>query len=261
MTEKHKNIINSLVNKHKDDPNALALIIIGSIATGKSRPDSDIDLYLVVTDDVFNDNYKIRKFFYGHAGDDEIEGVEIDGKIVGKEFLREAIKCGSEPTRASFRDAYCAFSKDQEIDELIKEIPVYPQSDRQEKIEAFYSQIQLNQYYLEQALEHGNELLTMKSLTDIVFFSARLVLAHNKLLYPCPKALFSTLSQAKEMPEGFIEKSEAILKSRDMDTINDYCDSVIDFFREHELPLINQIDYILENEFSWYTKKTSVADL
>jgi hypothetical protein len=36
-----------------DQPDTLALIVVGSVARGTARPTSDVDVYLVITDDAF----------------------------------------------------------------------------------------------------------------------------------------------------------------------------------------------------------------
>ena len=53
MTENQQKAMDRLIELHINNPKYLALIICGSIATGKSRIDSDIDLYLISTDEEF----------------------------------------------------------------------------------------------------------------------------------------------------------------------------------------------------------------
>jgi hypothetical protein len=69
----------------------------------------------VLTDEAFKVVQRNRRNFYGCWDPKEFFGVGIDGKVVGKEFLREAVKRGSEQTRALFIDAYAEFSNDPEI--------------------------------------------------------------------------------------------------------------------------------------------------
>jgi len=102
MNERQRTAIDELVRLHGNDPKKLALIICGSVATGKARENSDVDLYLVVTDEEFERVRSDEGCFYGSWDPKKFSGVEIDGKIVGKSFLVEAAARGSEPTRASF---------------------------------------------------------------------------------------------------------------------------------------------------------------
>ena len=106
MTDRQREAIAELVRLHGSEPSKLALVICGSLATGKAREASDVDLYLVVTDEEFERVRAEEGCFYGSWDPARFSGVEIDGKIVGKAFLQEAAVRGSEPTRASFESAY-----------------------------------------------------------------------------------------------------------------------------------------------------------
>ena len=139
MSERHRKAIDELVCLHGDDPNKIALVICGSLATGKARDDSDVDLYLVVTDEELERVRAEEGCFYGSWDPNKFFGAEIDGKIVSKVFLQEAAIRGSEPTRASFERAYTEFSRDAEIDELIGRIAIYPEWEREWRIKAFYA--------------------------------------------------------------------------------------------------------------------------
>lgn len=44
----HEDTLDAYVRRVKADPNAIAVILVGSVAHGTERPDSDVDVYLVV---------------------------------------------------------------------------------------------------------------------------------------------------------------------------------------------------------------------
>ena len=56
MEEQHKRVIQRLVEQFKDDPRFPALIISGSVAKGRARKDSDIDIVLVASEEEFARN-------------------------------------------------------------------------------------------------------------------------------------------------------------------------------------------------------------
>ena len=49
----HEDTIAAYAAQVIDQPDTLALIVVGSVARGTARPTSDVDVYLVVTDDAF----------------------------------------------------------------------------------------------------------------------------------------------------------------------------------------------------------------
>lgn len=55
MFQHHQIALNQLVELLKPDPTIRAIITAGSIAQGKARENSDIDVYIVVTDESFEE--------------------------------------------------------------------------------------------------------------------------------------------------------------------------------------------------------------
>ncbi|MGD0272388.1 MAG: nucleotidyltransferase domain-containing protein [Gaiellaceae bacterium] len=259
-SERHRKAIDELVCLHRDDPNTLALVICGSLATGKPHADSDVDLYLVVTDEEFERVRAAEGCFYGSWDPNRFSGVEIDGKIVGKRFLQEAAVRASEPTRSSFESAYTEFSHDAEIDELIARIAVYPEWEREAKIKAFYGQVKHHRYVGEQGFLLGDEYFARRSVTELVFFAARLVLAHNRVLFPCHKSLFTALGRCEDMPPGFVESSHELLRNPSLAAAIDYYEQVIDYFNEYDYPDQERISRVLEQEWSWFSGLPSLGD-
>jgi len=260
MTERHKKAIEELIRLHKNNPNNIALIICGSIVRKDAREDSDIDLYLVIKDDEFDRVNKTKSFFYGTWDPNEFFGIEIDGKIIGMQFLRDAVMHASDTTRVSFQNAYAAFSYSKEVDELIKKIHVYPKWEHEKRIKAFYAYVKHYRYIGENAFKQGNDFLSMNCVMELVFFAGRLVLAHNHILFPCHKALFKAVKKCKDVPDNFIEMSHHLLKNISLENMINYYEKVIEFFKEYDYPDTERIGLILENEWTWYTKKLTISE-
>jgi hypothetical protein len=260
-TDRHRKAIDELVRLHGNDPKKLALIICGSLATGKVREDSDVDLYLVVSDEEFERVRRTTGCFYGTWDPNEFFGIEIDGKIVGMQFLRDAAVRGAEHTRAQFRDAYTEFSHAAEIDELIGKIAVYPEWERDAKIKTFYAFVKHYRYIAEQGFLLGNDYLARRCVMELVFYAARLVLAHNRVLFPCHKSLFAALERCKDFPPEFVELSRQLLESPSLPAVIDYYEKVSNYFGEYDFPDQERISFILENEWSWFSGLPFAGDL
>ena len=261
MGERHRKAIDELVRLHSDDPVKIALIICGSLATGKAREGSDVDLYLVVSEPEFERVRANEGCFYGSWDPQKFSGVEVDGKIVSKRFLQEAAKRGGEPTRAQFVDAYAEFSKDPEIEGVIEQIAAYPEGEREAKIKAFYAYVKHYRYVGEQAFELGNEYLARRCVLDLVFFAARLELAHNRVLFPCHKALFVALERCEDLPPEFVSSSRQLLANPSAAAAIDYYENVSGYFSRYDFPDQERISFILENEWSWFSGLPSPGEL
>jgi hypothetical protein len=260
MSYRHRKAIDELVRLHGNDPSTLALVICGSLATGKAHEDSDVDLYLVVTDKEFERVRAEEGCFYGSWDPAKFSGAEIDGKIVGKKFLQEAAIRGSDPTRASFESAYTEFSHDPEIDTLIERIAAYPELERERRIKAFYAYTKHYRYVGEQAFELGNDYFARRCVIELVFFAARLVLAHNRVLFPCDKSLFAALDRCEDLPPDFSSSSRRLLESSSLATVIDYYEMVSGYFGQYDFPDQERISFILENEWNWFSRLPSPRD-
>ncbi len=253
ISARQRAAIDELVRLHVDDPAKIALIICGSLATGKAREGSDVDLYLVVSEPEFERVRANEGCFYGSWDPNKFSGVEVDGKIVSKGFLEEAARRGGEPTRAQFIGAYAEFSKDPEIEGLIEQIATYPEGEREAKIRTFYAFTKHYRYVGEQAFELGNDYLARRSVVDLVFFASRLVLAHNRVLFPWHKALFAALEKCEDLPPGFIASSRQLVAGPSAAAAIDYYEKVSSYFRQYDFPDQERISFILENEWSWFS--------
>ena len=90
----------------EQNPNLLAILLGGSIAKGIEREDSDVDLFVVVSDDDYSERLSANRaaFFYNDVCD--YKGGYVEGKFVSRSYIREAAERGSEPTRHSFTGVY-----------------------------------------------------------------------------------------------------------------------------------------------------------
>lgn len=205
MEEHHRRTIERLSKHSEGDPRFLALIIGGSVAKGRERSDSDIDFVLVATDDEFERRKATRDYFYLAKDLADYEGGYVDGKVVDLRFLRDAADHGSEPARWAFTGAFVAFSHLPGIERLIESIPVYQEQDREEKISAFVGQVRVLSWYVGEAEKRQDRYLLARTTTDMAFYACRLILAHNRVLYPYHKWLMYEVERAPDKPPEFVE--------------------------------------------------------
>lgn len=260
MDARHRAVVEELVARNRDDPTRIALILCGSVANGTARENSDVDLYVVVTDEELERVAREKRFFYGSWDPDAFSGLGVDGKIVGMRYLREAVARANEPTRASFVGARPVFSRSAEIAELIRRIGIYPEWERDAKLRVFYGQVKHARYVGEEGTQLGDAYLARRCFMDLAFFAARLVLAHNRVLFPCHKRLFDVLARCREMPSGFLERTRALVANLDLDTARPYFEDVIAFFRAYDHPDAERVGLVLEDESRWFWGTPAPAD-
>jgi hypothetical protein len=256
----HQKAIEKLTERYADDPAFEALIIGGSIAKGTAREDSDLDVIFIASDE----EYARRK----GCGETTIFPEDIcdypsgyvDGKIVDFEYVRAAAKRGSEPTRDSFTGAFVAYSRLPGLEEIIQRIPVYQEHEQQDKIESFYSQIALlRHFFWHEANKRQDAYLKMRVVADLVLFGGRLILAHNKILFPSHKRMMEYVEKAPEKPTDFARYANDLLNTPNEENIERFYNCV-DQFRDWNVKVNTVSRFIDDIELSWLNGKNALAE-
>jgi hypothetical protein len=73
---------------------------------GWARPDSDVDVTLIATDEDYARRVPTHDFWYLNRDLCDYPGGYVEGKILDMSFLRDAADHGSETARAAFVDAF-----------------------------------------------------------------------------------------------------------------------------------------------------------
>lgn len=77
MKEVHQKIVNEIVQEYKKDKSTLAITLFGSLARGKEREDSDVDIEIISE---YAEKWELKK-------EDERYGIKIDLVICPKNHL------------------------------------------------------------------------------------------------------------------------------------------------------------------------------
>ena len=261
MSDEREKAIHKLILETENDPDNIALILIGSSATGDAKEYSDIDLDLVVTDEKFKRISATKGYFFGTWDPDMYYGIEVDGKVVDVGFLEDAVDRGNDAVRYSFQKAKVLFSKNDKITELVKRIPVYPDDEHFERMKKLYGYVKHFRYIGEDAFNRNNFFHAYHCVMQIVFFAGRTILAHNRKLYPCHKRLLSEVEKCEKVPASFVQKSNALLINMTREGLVEYYEFVADYFKDIEYTDKERIGYILEDEWAWRSGKLPISEI
>lgn len=204
MYQHHEESLKIMEKMFRERDEVIALIFGGSVAKGLERPDSDLDGMAVVSDEYYKHlaaNNRVTEVIPGHC---TYEGGYFDIKYLTKDFLRQAAQKASEPTRNSFVKSRVLFTRDPEIEELVAAIPVFQESEREEKLLSFYCDLQLNYGYFWKSCKPDG-YMKIRVASELVYCIYRLVLQENRILFPCNRRLEETVERVKNKPEGIVE--------------------------------------------------------
>ena len=213
IRDHHQRAIDRLADAYRDDPRFRAVIIGGSVARGYARADSDVDFLIVATDEEFERRLAARDLFINRTDLCDYEGGFVDGKIIDLAFLEDLAEKGNEPSRAAFEGAFAAYSHVPVLDALMQRIPVYPEAGHEERIRAFYCMAFMQHWLIHEAERHGNRYALTRGASQLALFAGRLILAHNRRLFPFHKWLPRVLESLPEKPNGFMACFDDLLEA------------------------------------------------
>jgi hypothetical protein len=102
--------------------------------------------------------------------------------------------------------------------------------------------------------------LLLRSAADFALFAGRLILAHNRILFPYHKWFMHELRSAPEKPDDLIDAMERLVREPCLENANPVLASVANF-RDWEKPLRNPAAQFMEDsEWNWREGLAPVAD-
>src|SRR5690554_2007865 len=256
----HQQTIDNLAGHFKGQADIRAVIVGGSVAHGFATKDSDLDIFLLISEKGYQERFEKGELTYWNDRLTAYDGY-VDGKYITVDFLKKVAEKGSEPARFAFKDAFIIFSSLNNLEELLNKASRYPVEEKEGKIEKFCTQFEAWKWFIEEALKKNNLYLLTQAVSNYVLFAGRLILAHNEMLYPYHKWFLRVLGQAPDKPEGLLEQIEVVLKRMKKDDIDCLYNMIGDFHDWGVDPSSWPGRFMLDSELTWMDGKIPMADL
>lgn len=216
----HREAVKELISIFREKEGVIALVFGGSVAKHMEREDSDIDAMVIVTEEFYERKRKVNCIAECISmGDCAYPGGYFDVKYMTKDYIRDAVEKGSEPTRNSFIGSHVLFSADEEVTELLRRIPVFQKQEFEEKMLSFFSNLQLNYNYFWKACRPEG-YMKLKVASEIVYSLYRMVLQENGILFPCNRRLEQFVKLAPDQPEHLVEYCEEFCRTLEDDPLD-----------------------------------------
>ena len=260
IRDHHQRAIDRLADAYRDDPRFRGLIIGGSVAKGYARDDSDVDFLIIASDDSFERHRATSDLFINRRDLCDYDGGFVDGKIINLAFLEGLAEKGNEPSRAAFEGAFVAYSHISDLDALLQRIPVYPEAGHDERIRAFYAMAFMQHWFIHEAERHGNRYTLIRAASQLALFTGRLMLAHNRRLFPYHKWLPRALESVPEKPNDLMARFNDLLN----EPCGDHATALFDSARAFQDWGVSDLEaytwFMTDVEWSWMSGKTSIED-
>ena len=242
-------------------PQTQALLLGGSIAHGYESVTSDIDIMILVAAEEHQERTKNETLhFFSRELCSYREGY-IDGKYTSMDYLEEVARHGSEPARFAFAGSQVLISRVQGLDGVLSRISRYPSEQKLNRIKRFLAQFEAWAWYAGEALRLNNRYLLGVSISKLILFGARLMLAHNEMLYPYHKWMLRVLADAPNKPDDMLERIDALNCAPATDTVKAFYDCIKNYrvWEAADTGWPNQ--FMLDSELNWKKDDTPVDDL
>ena len=260
IRDHHQRAIDRLADAYRGDPRFCGLIIGGSVAKGCARKDSDVDFLIIASDEAFEQHQAARDLFINRRDLCDYDGGFVDGKIINLAFLSALAERGNEPSRAAFEGAFLAYSHVHGLDGLLQRIPVYPEAGHDERIAAFYSMAFMQHWMIHEAERHGNCYTLTRAASQLALYAGRLILAHNRRLFPYHKWLTRALDSVPDKPDDLMARFDGLLT----DPCGARATALFEEVRAFQDWGVSDLEaytwFMTEVEWSWMSGTTPIED-
>jgi hypothetical protein len=261
MYPHHTQSIQNVTKYFQGEPEVLALLLGGSIAHGFETSTSDVDILILVSNEDHQRRLEKNQIHFFNRELCTYEGGYVDGKYLSLNFLEQVKKKGSEPARFAFAGSKILFSRIEGLAEEIQFIAQYPSAHKTERIKQFYTQFEAWHWYAGESLRLKNQYLLGTSLSKLILFSGRLILAHNELLYPYHKWFLRVLEGASEKPNDLLEIIHQLNTAPTKENIECLYEMVKTFQPWVEGEFSWPTQFMFDSELNWLDGQTPVDDL
>jgi hypothetical protein len=190
----------------------------------------------------------------------DYEGGYADGKVIDLAFLRDVAAQGSEPARAAFVGAILAYARLPELGDLLAEIVTYPEAAHSAKIQSFFAQVQAWQWYVGEAEKRDNRYLLLHTTAQLVLFGGRMILAHNRVLYPYHKWFMTAVERAPEKPDQCMALIDRLLHEPSKAHADAFCEALFAFTAWDQPPEGWPARFMQDTEWAWRTGHVPLPD-
>ncbi len=248
----HEETLAAYVASVQGLPETLGVVLVGSMARGTERPDSDVDVYRVITDEAFAVAHATERLSYSIEEISTYEGGYVDIKECSPSYLAAAIDHGDEPTRASFVGARVAYSTLPDLAQTVAAIPTLSDEAWHERETAFISQLRLYLgYFLKQGEKLDDVYLLHWAAVHGVNAASRALLAHGRILFRGAKYSRTLLADLPDLPPGFLEDTADLLTAPTF-AKGAAVMATIEGFTDWGLPREETLSrFIRDNELAW----------
>ena len=137
----------------------------------------------------------------------------------------------------------------------------YPEAGVEQRMTRFLAQAQAAQWYVGEAAKRDDPYLAGWAASRLALFACRLVLAHNRVLYPFHKWLLRTVAEVPERPDDFVDLVRALAIERTPAAAEAVVVSLLLFREWPQAQAGWSTQFMLDSEWNWLDGEPPIDDL
>jgi predicted nucleotidyltransferase len=251
----HETAIARFVDRASSNDEILAVIVSGSVARGDETAASDIDLYLVVTEPVWDQALADERIIYVDRDGADYPGGYYDIKLATLAYLRDAVDHGDDPVRDSLVHSRVVFTRIPEVEYLLARIGDLGDEVWASRCVSSIAQVRVHaDYFLREGIKRNDPLLLANAALHTVVAADRALLALNRRLFAGPKYLRSAVDALPVRPAEWTALADRVLTDpspKTADALVAALESIHDWGVDDALALSR---FVLDNELAWRTR-------
>ncbi|NLO08548.1 MAG: nucleotidyltransferase domain-containing protein, partial [Clostridiales bacterium] len=212
MYKHHEESIENMVKHYRENNEIRALFLVGSVATGTERPDSDIDGVAIVSKDYYEHKKNKEGLEEVYRGKCTYEGGYFNIHYMTRRDLEGLVINGSEPMRNMFSCARTLFCDEVGLPDLVANIPIFQRNEAKIKQHRFYCTLKMYYTYFWQSCKPEG-YMRHHVANGMIYNLYRLILVENEILFPSMRKLEEYVMRAPNKPESIIEKCHNFMQT------------------------------------------------
>ena len=248
----HAETLDNFTARAAGRSDVLGVVVVGSVARGDERTDSDVDVYLVVTDEAYDVATREGRIAFVSTDGVTYEGGYVDIKLCCPRYLAAAAQRGDDPTRASFLGARVTLDRIGGLSAIVETITALPDRVWRDRVRSYQAQVALyGGYFLRQAYERGDDFLLRHSAVHTASAAGRAALAHHHRLFRGQKYLSKDVAGLPGLPDSFKAAWSGVLAEPTPTTASAMIDE-LDALAGRPLSVDESLSqFISDNELAW----------
>lgn len=261
LTPEQAETLRRYVDHARARPGVLGVVLSGSLARGWGDERSDVDVIVLVTDDELARRRADHTELVWDESFAAYPGGAIDAKHVDRAYLELAAERASEPTRNAFFGARVAWSDDPGLAGLVARIGRFPEDGVDDRVARFCAHLETCRWFIGEADKRADAYLRSWVATRAALFACRVILAHNRVLFPFHKWVRRALDECPDRPAGLRDAIDRALASPGVASVHPLCDLVLRHRAWPEYPGGWAAAFCRDVERAWMRHEPGVEDL